>query len=175
MEISKTEISKIKMSVTNIVELGQWTSDFSSFEQNLFGSTAPEEIYFVGGHSASQKHTPSSLMSVIKEFISCWRDADKYELSKVTLHNFHHLPDGESVTKQTYPGVWRHFSHSGCVIIFNPNDVDFTIQLYDDPEQYQLDAGEMIFIKTNAKFCYQMKQKSTKLKHMVVYSFWERV
>lgn len=158
-----------------IIELGHWTSDFQSFEQNLTRNTAPEEVYFIGSCSASQKHTPLNLISIIQEFCSCWRDADKYELSKMTLHNFNYLLKDKDMSKQMYPRGWKHFSHTGCVIIFNPNDIDFTLQLYGRPEQYKLGAGGMIFLKTSATFRYLTEEKSSKLKHMVVYSFFLKV
>lgn len=160
---------------TGVVSLGQWTSDFSTYEKSLFGNSASEEVYMMRGYSSSRRHVPPFLMSNIEQFISCWKDAERYELEKVTLHNFNILPSEKEVTKQTYPGVWKHFSHTGCVIIFNPNDIDFTVKLFEEPEEYKLVAGGMLFIKTNAKFRYLMDEKSSKLKHMVFYSFGKRV
>jgi hypothetical protein len=160
---------------TSTTEIGHWTSDFNTFEQNLCRNTAPEEVYMLGNYSASQRHVPSCLMRNIEEFISCWTDAEMYDLNKVTLYNFHHLLSEGEVTKMTYPGVWKHFSHTGCVIIFNPNDIDFTVQLFQETEQYKLVAGGILFIETNAKFRYFTDEKSSKLKHMVVFSFGRRV
>lgn len=155
--------------------IGQWTSDFRTFEQSLFKNTAPEEIYFIGSCGTSQKYLPSILKNIIDEFNSCWNKKDKYTLDKVTVHNFYYIPRGNEKSKTDYPGMWKHFSHTGCVIVFNPNDIDFILQMRGEPEEYSLVAGGMIFIKTNAMFRYLTEEKSSKLKHMVVYSFTRKV
>lgn len=162
------------MESTRATEIGKWTTNHQTFEQVLSMNTESEQIYFIGGYSCDQDKIPYSLMQIIEDFIGCWKDSDEYELSKVTLHNFYQLPSIKE-EMSVYPGVWRHFSHTGCVIVFNPNDIDLSLQLFGRPENYSLAAGEMIFIKTNAKFCYIQEKKSSKLKHIVVYSFVKRV
>ena len=63
-------------STTGVVSLGQWTSDSKSCEY-LLRNTAPEEVYMPGSS------VPPFLMSNIEQFISCWKDAERYELEKV--------------------------------------------------------------------------------------------
>lgn len=162
------------MESNNVLQFGRISHDVKTFESDLSTKTVPEEIYFTNGYSTVIKPIPSSLTDIIKDFISCWDDSDKYLLEKVVLFNFHCTPCKIDESKKFDIEKWKHFSHTGCIIIFNPNDIDYKIQIYEDKKQYDLVSGAFILIKTNVMFSFFSESKSSKLKHLVVYSFAEK-
>lgn len=151
-------------------EIGQFISDFNTFEKNLSNNIDSDEIYFTNDYSNDRRSIPTCLLNVINEFNSVWIYSSKYRLDKVVLFNFNILNDKDE-SKYQYPSVWKHFTHTGCVLIFNPNDINFKIEINRNPEQYSLVAGGMVFIETDVMFRFLSEDKSTKLKHLVVYSF----
>ena len=134
---------------------------YDSFSSSLMNNCADEEVFISG--SIYSKEMPHCLHHVLNDIISVWTESNKFLFSKLTLYNFNVLPQ-----------EWKHFSHTGYIMILNLNDIDFTIEQFGDSESYPLEAGGLHIVKTNAMFRIHSKSKLSKLKHLAVFSFDSR-
>lgn len=147
-----------------IIKFGSITNDFGSLENNLSGNTLEKEIYSLDKYD---KSSIPILINIIEEFISHWKDGSKYKLDQLILYNFY--------TQFKKESSWYPFLEKGCLIIFNPNKINFVLEVFKkdelDLEKYDLVGGGMIFLDMKTVFRFYTEGKSSKLKHIVIYKF----
>ena len=135
----------------------------NEFESGLTKNTLPIDNYMEGVWSPYYdcKKLPSCLGNVIGGFIEHWNEKKSYIYDMCTLYNYNYCDE-----------EWRHFSHTGCVVIFNCSDIDLTlIKEGKEDKKCDLPPGGLVVFESNLRFKFTTEKMDTRLKHLAVFSF----